>query len=140
MATDTLSPQVISETVDFNGGAVVPDFLSADEVSKLRQEAATFLSDLDVSTHPMTVFSTGTEGKEHVGDQYFFDSWNNVSYFFEEGAVGPDGTLKVSKEKSINKIGHGLHVVNDAFRQVSLSKKVQQLASALGMKDPRVLQ
>ncbi|PVU96630.1 hypothetical protein BB559_002309 [Furculomyces boomerangus] len=143
MASELLDNTLIEETVNFfdkNGGAVIPNFLSAEEVKELRQEAAKMLSELDVSTHPMTVFSTGTAGKEHVGDKYFLDSWNNISYFLEEGAVNQEGKLVVDKERSVNKIGHGLHMVNDSFKRISCSDKIAQIAKGLGMKDPRVLQ
>ncbi|OMJ07869.1 Phytanoyl-CoA dioxygenase domain-containing protein 1 [Smittium culicis] len=143
MSTDILDQKLVDSTVEFfneNGGAVIPDFLSQEEVASMRAEAQRLLEELDVATHPMTVFSTGTQGKEHVGDNYFFDSWDNVSYFFEEGAIGEDGKLKVEKEKSINKIGHGLHNKLPVFRDVSLSPKIKQLAKSMGMKDPRVLQ
>jgi hypothetical protein len=39
-------------------------------------------------------------------DEYFLESANKISYFFEEGAF-VDGDLHQAKELSINKIGHG---------------------------------
>jgi hypothetical protein len=56
----------------------------------------------------MTKFSTGTdESKKHVGDAYFLESGDKIRFFFEEGAFDTQGELKVSKERAINKIGHG---------------------------------
>ena len=40
-------------------------------------------------------------------DQYFLESANNVSFFFEEDAFAEDGSLRQAKALSINKIGHG---------------------------------
>ena len=40
-------------------------------------------------------------------DQYFLDSANEVSFFFEEDAFAEDGSLRQAKALSINKIGHG---------------------------------
>ena len=40
-------------------------------------------------------------------DQYFMDSANEVSFFFEEDAFTEDGSLRQAKALSINKIGHG---------------------------------
>lgn len=41
-------------------------------------------------------------------DQYFLNSANNVSFFFEEDAFAEDGSLRQAKALSINKIGHGV--------------------------------
>ena len=40
-------------------------------------------------------------------DQYFLESANEVSFFFEEDALAEDGSLRQAKALSINKIGHG---------------------------------
>ena len=45
--------------------------------------------------------------QDSTTDNYFLDSANNVSCFFEEKAFDEDGNLKQAKSKSINKIGHG---------------------------------
>lgn len=41
-------------------------------------------------------------------DQYFLESGNNISFFFEENAFQEDGSLRQDKALSINKIGHGV--------------------------------
>ncbi|PVU96434.1 hypothetical protein BB561_001164 [Smittium simulii] len=141
--SQVLSPETIQQTTESfnqNGSCVIPGFLSSQEVATLRAEAAKLLSDLDVDSHPMTVFSTGTNQKEHVGDKYFFESWNKVHYFFEEGAIDASGKLIVEKEKAVNKIGHGLHELSAPFKELSHSPKVKQIANAFNFKDPRILQ
>ncbi len=40
-------------------------------------------------------------------DDYFLESANNISFFFEENAFQEDGKLRQDKALSINKIGHG---------------------------------
>ena len=39
---------------------------------------------------------------------YFNESANNISFFFEENAFDEDGELRQPKALSINKIGHGM--------------------------------
>lgn len=40
-------------------------------------------------------------------DQYFLDSANNISFFFEEKAFDAEGRLVKPKALAVNKIGHG---------------------------------
>ena len=57
----------------------------------------------------ISIFSTRNQTKKT--DQYFLDSANEVSFFFEEGAFDEDGKLKQQpKALSINKIGHGKNI------------------------------
>jgi hypothetical protein len=46
---------------------------------------------------------------QHVKDQYFLDSANNISFFYEEGALDADGALVIPKERAINKIAHCMY-------------------------------
>lgn len=59
--------------------------------------------------------------------------------FLEELAV-KDGGLIVPKNVSVNKIGHGLHLVSPVFRSITYSKKFKAILDKLQFKDPRVLQ
>ncbi|KAF3281954.1 hypothetical protein TWF970_001904 [Orbilia oligospora] len=88
----------------------------------------------------MTKFSTGEKGNKHVGDQYFLESGDKVRFFFEEDAFDSTGSLTRPKEKSINKIGHGLHTEDAAFCAMTLTPQNLSIALSLGFKDPRVLQ
>lgn len=43
-----------------------------------------------------------------TSDDYFNESANNISFFFEENAFDEDGKLRQPKSVSINKMGHGI--------------------------------
>lgn len=132
-----LSPAQI-ETFQNEGLLCIPDFLTAHDVQRLMAESHRLLGALDLDSHPKTQFKTGES--DHVGDHYFFDSADKVSYFFDTDAFGPDGQLRFPKEKSVNKIGHGLHIHNGVFRDVTFGPRVQNIARDLHYTDPRVLQ
>jgi phytanoyl-CoA dioxygenase PhyH len=48
--------------------------------------------------------------------------------------------LKYEKEKSINKIGHALHDLDPVFERFSRSQKIKDVATAIGIKNPLLLQ
>jgi phytanoyl-CoA hydroxylase len=81
-----------------------------------------------------TKFTT-SEG-DHIGDDYFLTSGDKIRYFLDEDAIDENGNLTRDKDKSVNKIGHGmclilkfiqserippaLHQLDPVFRQITL--------------------
>jgi len=107
------------------GFLVIPDFASPDEISSLQKSGLGLLDTFDPQS--ISVFSTKNQTKKT--DQYFLDSANNVSFFFEEGAFDDDGNLLRPKNLSINKIGHAMHDLVPEFR--SWTRNNPQIASLL---------
>lgn len=120
------------------GMLCIPGFLSQAELSQALACSHELLEQLDVQKHPKTRFKTGDN--DHVGDQYFFDSSDKVSYFFDVDAFDAEGNLRFPKEKAVNKIGHGLHLHVPVFRDITFKERVQAIARDLQYTDPRVLQ
>ncbi|KAJ2851659.1 hypothetical protein IWW36_000982 [Coemansia brasiliensis] len=126
------------EAFSRDGYVVVEDFLSKDQVQELRQHIQQLLTDFNPQDHPLTTFPTTTDNKL-LGNQYFFDSATRISYFLETDSVA-QGKLSVEPAQAINKIGHGLHIQDPVFKQLTHSSHVREIADKLGFKDPRVLQ
>lgn len=120
------------------GMLCIPDFLSPDQTALMLQASHRLLDDFDISKHPKTQFKTGDN--DHIGDQYFFDSSDKVSYFFDVDAFDENGTLQLPKQKAVNKIGHGLHMQEKLFHNITFDPNVKAVAKDLGFLDPRVLQ
>lgn len=119
-----------------NGYLVIDSFSAPDEVQEMRDRMAELLSGFDPSKS--SVFST--KNQKETTDEYFFNSAENVSFFFEEKAFGDDGSLKQSKELSINKVGHALHDIVPVFKKFSNSSKVKNMFHSLGYKRPAAIQ
>jgi phytanoyl-CoA hydroxylase len=122
-----------------DGCIVIPGELTPQQVQAVLDQSHKLLNDFSIKDHPLTKFETG-ESDSHVGDQYFLDSSDKISFFFEEDAFDKEGALNKPKEKAINKIGHALHVLDPAFESISLTKRNVEIADSLGFKDPRILQ
>ena len=120
-----------------DGFLVLPDFASHAELDGLRQRALEIVDDFDPS-EVVSIFSTNEQTR--TSDEYFLESGDKVRCFFEEEAFDDGGQLKQSKELSINKIGHAMHDLDPVFRDFSHSRRLADVASDIGMRDPLLLQ
>lgn len=122
---------------------VLPSFFDAAQTGELLTHAQSLLASFDPTTHPLTQFTTAADG-DHIGDEYFLSSGNEIRFFLEPGAVTPatadtGAKLNVAPERSVNKIGHGL-LKDPVFAKYTVSEEMGAVANDLGMVDPRVLQ
>ncbi|CAE6518630.1 unnamed protein product [Rhizoctonia solani] len=141
-----LSPEQIAKFYK-DGYLILPGFISEDETSALLARAKQLIAEFPLEGHPMTRFTTGEEddpihSKKHVGDEYFLTSGDKIRFFLEDDAFDAQGNLAKPKEKSVNKIGHGLHEIDSVFRKFTMeNEKLRQLAHDLAFhQDPEVLQ
>ncbi|XP_021896219.1 phytanoyl-CoA dioxygenase [Carica papaya] len=124
------------EFFNSRGYLVVESFASTEQIGALRKRIHHLLDKFDCST--ASIFST--KNQQQLTDDYFYESAENISFFFEEKAFGDDGNLKQSKELSINKVGHALHEFDPVFKEFSSSGKFSSTLFSLGYKRPVVIQ
>jgi phytanoyl-CoA hydroxylase len=131
-----LSPEQIARYRD-DGFLVVSDFVDRASCDQLRKRAEELVHEFD-PRGVISIFSTHEQNR--LSDQYFLESGGDIRFFFEEDAFLPDGTLKQSKDQSINKIGHALHDLDPIFSEFSRSPPIRDLVSDLGVDHPLLLQ
>ena len=132
----TITPEQL-ENYERDGFIVVDDFVEITSCDRLRARAAALVRDFDPSGI-VSIFSTHEQSR--LSDDYFLTSGDKIRFFFEEDAFRPDGTLKQSKERSINKIGHALHDLDPVFSEFSRTPDIVQLVTDLGIERPLLLQ
>ncbi|KAL5553426.1 hypothetical protein UlMin_040827 [Ulmus minor] len=131
-----LSPDQL-QSFNSDGYVVMESFSSAEEIESLRKRMEQLLEEFD-HTSSASIFST--KNQRQLTDDYFYESVEKISFFFEEKAFGEDGKLKQAKELSINKVGHALHENDPVFSKFSDSEKFSGMLCSLGYKRPIVIQ
>jgi len=131
-----MNPDQIAQ-YERNGFVVLRDFVSPDACARLTNRAGELVRDFDPAG-VVSIFSTREQTR--TSDDYFLESGDKIRFFFEEGAFNPDGTLRQSKEQSINKIGHALHDLDSVFEQFSRTVAIREVVSDLGIEKPLLLQ
>jgi len=119
------------------GFLALENFVSDESCDRLRARAEELVGDFDPAG-VVSIFSTHEQTR--TSDDYFLESGDKIRFFFEENAFLPGGTLRQSKARSINKIGHALHDLDLVFDNFSRSPEIKQLVSDLGIIDPLLLQ
>ena len=120
-----------------DGFLILDGFASADECAAMMTQTASLIDGFDEEAQRV-IFSAS--GQSHAASDYFMNSASNISFFLEAGAVDEDGRLTKPKSQAVNKIGHALHDLDPVFSAFSHQAKMADLASAIGFKDPKLLQ
>lgn len=131
-----LTPEQLAQ-YDHDGFLVLTGFADTRSCDRLRARAEELVRDFDPAG-VVSIFSTREQNRH--SDDYFLTSGDKIRFFFEEDAFVSQVTLKQSKERSINKIGHALHDLDPVFSEFSRAPEIAQLVSDLGIERPLLLQ
>lgn len=131
-----LTPEQIA-SYEGDGFLVLPEFAEKPACDLLRARAEQLVGDFDPQG-VVSIFSTQEQAR--TSDDYFLESGDKIRFFFEEHAFLPDGSLRQTKEQSINKIGHALHDLDPVFDSFSRTREIKRLVMKLGIDQPLLVQ
>ncbi|HEX8844985.1 MAG TPA: phytanoyl-CoA dioxygenase family protein [Pyrinomonadaceae bacterium] len=120
-----------------DGFLVIEGFADEKACDALRERARQLVEEFDPSG-VRSIFSTREQTR--TSDDYFLGSGDKIRFFFEEEAFDPEGRLRQTKERSINKMGHAMHDLDPVFNDFSRAPAVASLVSDLGFTEPLLIQ
>ncbi|MBU3714271.1 MAG: phytanoyl-CoA dioxygenase family protein [Ferruginibacter sp.] len=119
------------------GYLILENFNSPEQCDALMKRGMELAEKYDYKGHA-SVFQTTEQTK--TSDDYFLESGDKISFFFEKDAFDNSGQLKNSLFKSLNKIGHALHDLDPVFNEFSRSPQLKKLAKELGLDEYVIIQ
>lgn len=120
-----------------DGFLILEGFNSGSECDGLMTRAAELTANFDYDGHP-SVFQTSEQ--ERTSDDYFLNSGDRISFFFEKDAFDENGRLRQDLFHSLNKIGHAIHDLDPVFKRFSRSPQMKRLAAELELSEALIIQ
>lgn len=127
----------ISKQFNEQGYLVLENFNTAASCDALMQRGKELASAYNFDGHP-AVFQTSNQ--EETSNDYFLNSGNNISFFFEKDSFDENGQLKTDLFHSMNKIGHALHDLDPVFNAFSRSPQMKKLSEKLDLDQYVIIQ
>jgi len=133
------------------GYVLIPGFATADEVAAIRADVDNIVNAWDGPARlnaSLSLRSAGSNASSSssVDHSYFIDSATKASFFLEGSALDTVDENKlrpgISKKQALRKLGHGLHLAEDAksIRSLLHSNGLSRMISRLGWRRPVIVQ
>lgn len=119
-----------------NGYLVIENYASDDDISILNRNSKKIIDAFQMED--VKIFTT--DNQTDVLDQYFLQSADRSSCFFEENAFDDEGKLVADKNLAINKIGHAMHDIEPDCTQIAYKKELYDIMVSIGLDRPCIVQ
>ena len=115
------------------GYLVLPNFVEKSRVDELKSRTLKLIEEWN--TVDYNIFTTNKQTR--TTNEYFLESAENISFFFEERANEANSQ---DKAKLINKLGHAMHDLYPVFERFSHSPSFRLILADIGYKKPQIVQ
>ncbi len=122
-----------------NGFLVLENIFSKQEMQALIDRYHTIINRHQFTEEELAFFST-KDNDLIFSQQYFIDSADKISFFFEKQQSFLKEDLLSCPEKFINKIGHALHKLDSVFNHFSHTSLFKTISLQLGLCSPHIVQ
>jgi phytanoyl-CoA hydroxylase len=127
----------LRQQFETDGYLVLNNFTTAAACDALMKRGEELATGYNYDGHP-SIFQTNEQSR--TSDDYFLNSGDRISFFFEKDAFDNTGKLKNDLFHSLNKVGHALHDLDPVFDAFSRSPQMKQLAADLVLDDYLIIQ
>ena len=127
----------LRQQFETDGYLVLNNFTTAAACDALMKRGEELATGYNYDGHP-SIFQTNEQSR--TSDDYFLNSGDRISFFFEKDAFDNTGKLKNDLFHSLNKVGHALHDLDPVFDAFSRSPQMKQLAADLALDDYLIIQ
>jgi phytanoyl-CoA hydroxylase len=119
------------------GFVVLDQVFALDALERVKNQAAKIVNEWhdDDKSHTF-----GTQDNDRSGNDFFLDSAETMSCFFEEEAFDVNGEFVQDRALCINKIGHALHELDPVFKHFSHQSILGEIAHDIGLSEPQIRQ
>lgn len=128
----------LAEDFERDGFAVYKNFFTEEEVEDIRAECLRLIREDAAKDGHKELF----QFEEHqTWGPYIIESSDKLRFLYETNSYDREAKrYLVPIEQSVAKLAHGIHVENDVFKRVIVSKKVEDIYKSINYVNPTVCQ